>query len=166
MYACGARTIPTSSLLVSAGNSVSPSSEQVWSAVSSPGIPLALAVGSGQLLHGGLPPSTLLLLSAVSSGLAVPERWSRWPHCCLPRRPSACSHAVARLPSLPPRPARDPCQHRALPRQGQALRVPLPPLHSGRGSLDVVPAPGADTGREPARPSLSRHALRLPIQAS
>src|SRR5260221_11850103 len=45
MYACGARTIPTSSLLVSAGHSVSPAGEQVWSAVSSPGIPLALAVG-------------------------------------------------------------------------------------------------------------------------
>src|SRR5258708_5428867 len=48
MYACGARTIPKSSLLVSAGHSVSPSGEPVWSAVSSPGIPLALAVGSGQ----------------------------------------------------------------------------------------------------------------------
>src|SRR5258708_2862611 len=48
MYACGARTIPTSSMLVSAGHSVSPSGEQVWSAVSSPGIPLAFAVGSGQ----------------------------------------------------------------------------------------------------------------------
>src|SRR5260221_5901613 len=48
MYACGARTIPTSSLLVSAGHSVSPSGEQVWSAMSSPGIPLALVVGSGQ----------------------------------------------------------------------------------------------------------------------
>src|SRR5260370_30292411 len=50
MYACGARTIPKSSLLVSAGHSVSPSGEPVWSAVSSPGIPRALAVGSGQLL--------------------------------------------------------------------------------------------------------------------
>src|SRR5260221_2276174 len=52
MYACGARTIPKSSLLVSAGHSVSPSGEQVWSAVSSPGIPLAVAVGSGQCVQG------------------------------------------------------------------------------------------------------------------
>ena len=51
MYACGARTLPKSSRLVSAGHSVSPSGEPVWSAVSSPGIPLAVAVGSGQRLN-------------------------------------------------------------------------------------------------------------------
>ncbi|HET8853805.1 MAG TPA: hypothetical protein VFN02_14895 [Ktedonobacteraceae bacterium] len=36
-----------------------------------------------------------------------------------------------------------------LPHQGQALRVPLPALLSGRGSLDGSPSACGVTGREP-----------------
>src|SRR5260370_30554498 len=101
MYACGARTIPKSSLLVSAGHSVSPSGVHVWSAVSSPGIPLALAVGSGQRT----------IQSAGGCGVAAHQcvrraRRRAAPHLLLPtrllQRHVAAPRSVAGLGTPPP----------------------------------------------------------------
>jgi len=84
-------------MLVSAGHSVSPSGEHVWSAVSSPGIPLALAVGSGQ--HESLQVANLLKNHYLAKAIAD-AGWSAFLSILSFKAAEAGKQAVAVHPAF------------------------------------------------------------------